>query len=133
MQDRAGPPGTAETVVTFFHYRDLPGALAFDERVPGARLVTGRGRAKICRQAGAAHPGPVDERRGAKRAAPARPVQLCLPVADAAAGHGRAAGQGVPALAGLRDNPGLGLRLFTFEDAEGCQIEIRPALPQGRP
>jgi len=122
----AAPPGGGIGLsITFFYYRDLPAAMRFYEDVLGLRLAIDQGWSKIYRIAGAAHVGLVDEARGMHRAAPEKPVQLCLMVPDVDAWHAYAAAQGVAALSPVRQNAALGIRAFTFTDPEGYQIEVQ--------
>lgn len=120
-----------ELAITFLYYRDLPGAMAFYERVLGATLAIDQGWSKIYRLTGAAHLGLVDETRGARRASADKPVQICLRVADLGAWHRWAAACGVPALTAPRHSAQLGLHVFTFEDPEGYQIEIQSTAAPG--
>ena len=123
--DTPAPPGAAELSITFFYYRDLAGAMRFYEEVMGFRLAIDQGWSKIYRIAGAAHLGLVDETRGMHRAAPEKPVQLCLRVADADAWHAYARARGVSGLSAMKQNDALGIRAFVFEDPEGYQIEVQ--------
>lgn len=127
MAKALSPPqgGAVDLAVTFFYYRDLAAAMRFYEEVMGFRLAIDQGWSKIYRIAGAAHLGLVDETRGMHRAAPEKPVQLCLRVADADAWHAYARARGVGGLSALKQNDALGIRAFVFEDPEGYQIEVQ--------
>ena len=119
------PDGTAELAITFFYYRDLPGAMRFYEQVLGLPLAIDQGWCKIYRLCPGAHVGLVDEARGMHRANPVKPVQLCLRVADVDAWYGYARALALPNLSQLFENETLGIRAFVFDDPEGYQIEIQ--------
>lgn len=123
--DTSTPPGAPELSITFFYYRDLAGAMRFYEEVMGFRLAIDQGWSKIYRIAGAAHLGLVDEIRGMHRAAPEKPVQLCLRVADVDDWHASARARGLRSLSAIKRNDALGIRAFVFEDPEGYQIEVQ--------
>lgn len=126
------PPDTAtELAITFFYYRDLPSAMRFYEDVMGLPLAIDQGWCKIYQLCPGAHVGLVDEARGMHRAAPVKPVQLCLRVGDADAWHRYATDHALPALSGIFENAALGIRAFVFEDPEGYQIEIQQAMREG--
>ena len=126
------PPDTAiELAITFFYYRDLPAAMRFYEGVMGLPLAIDQGWCKIYRLCPGAHVGLVDETRGMHRAAPVKPVQLCLRVGDVDAWHCYATDHALPALSGIFENAALGIRAFVFEDPEGYQIEIQQAVREG--
>jgi len=119
------PAGAVDLAVTFFYYRDLAGAMRFYEEVMGFRLAIDQGWSKIYRIAGAAHLGLVDETRGKHRAAPEKPVQLCLRVPDVDAWHEYARARAVSGLSAVKRSEALGIRAFVFEDPEGYQIEVQ--------
>ncbi len=126
------PPDTpTELAITFFYYRDLPAAIRFYEDVMGLPLAIDQGWCKIYRLCPGAHVGLVDESRGMHRAAPVKPVQLCLRVGDVDAWHCYATDHALPALSGIFENAALGIRAFVFEDPEGYQIEIQQAVREG--
>jgi predicted enzyme related to lactoylglutathione lyase len=133
MSGNPAPPdaGELELAITFFYYRDLAAAMRFYEQVMGFRLVIDQGWSKIYRVAGQARLGLVDESRGMHRAAPEKPVQLCLRVPDVDAWHAHIRACGVAGLTQPRENAGLGIRAFVFEDPEGYQIEIQSATRLG--
>lgn len=116
---------------TFLYYRDLPGAMAFYERVLGVELAIDQGWCKIYRVVDAAHIGLVDESRGSHRANDIKPVQFMIRVPDVDAWHAWVATQDVDALTAPRSNEALGIRAFVFNDPEGYQIEIQSALRPG--
>ncbi len=120
-------PGGIELAITFLYYRDLERAFRFYAGVMGLPLVIDQGWAKIMGLGGGAHVGLVDESRGMRRAAASKPVQLCIRVADLDAWHAHARAAGVSALTEPRENAGLGIRAFVFEDPEGYQIEVQTA------
>ena len=124
-------PKGATLAITFLYYRDLPAAARFYEEVIGLPLVIDQGWSRIYRLAEGAHVGLVDSARGAHRASDAKPVQLCLRVPDATAWHAWAEANAVSALTPMRDNDELGIRVFTFEDPEGYQIEIQTPIREG--
>ncbi|HEY5678529.1 MAG TPA: VOC family protein [Pseudomonadales bacterium] len=133
MPDDRTPPdgGAVQLAITFFYYRDLAAAMRFYEEVMGFRLVIDQGWSKIYRIGGQAHLGLVDEARGMHRAAPEKPVQLCIRVPDVEAWYGYARARGVAGLSKLFSNDQLGIRAFVFEDPEGYQIEIQTATRPG--
>ena len=118
-------PAGASLAITFLYYRDLPGACRFYEEVLGLDLAIDQGWSKIYRICEGAHVGLVDETKGFHRAAPEKPVQLCLRVPDVDAWRGWAAAQGVAGLSEMFENDALGIRAFVFDDPEGYQIEIQ--------
>ena len=118
-------PEGAALAITFFYYRDLPGAVRFYEEVLGLPLAIDQGWCRIYRLCPGAHVGLVDEARGMHRAHPVKPVQLCLRVADVDAWHAWAEGLALPNLSRLFENDALGIRAFVFDDPEGYQIEIQ--------
>lgn len=122
------PEGVPELAITFLYFRDLPGAMAFYERVLGARLAIDQGWSKIYNITGAAHLGLVDETRGAKRASDAKPVQFCIRVGDVDAWHRWVSACDVANLTEPRESAQLGIRAFMFDDPEGYQIEIQTAI-----
>ncbi|RDC74757.1 VOC family protein [Rhodovulum sp. 12E13] len=130
MSAAARPEG-ATLAITFLYYRDLAAAARFYEDVLGLPLAIDQVWSRIYRLAGGAHVGLVDEARGAHRASDSKPVQLCLRVPDVDAWHVWAAARRVGALTPVRDNDALGIRVFTFEDPEGHQIEIQTPTREG--
>ena len=130
MSAAARPEG-ATLAITFLYYRDLAAAARFYEGVLGLSLVIDQGWSRIYRLAHGAHVGLVDETRGAHSASDSKPVQLCLRVPDVDAWHVWAGARGAVALTPVRDNEALGIRVFTFEDPEGHQIEIQTPTREG--
>lgn len=129
MTDR---PGTANTLaITFFYYRDLPGAMRFYEDVLGLPLAIDQGWCKIYRICPGAHVGLVDEARGMNKWAAVKPVQLCIRVPDVDAWYAYAEARGLDGLSALFVNDALGIRAFVFNDPEGYQIEIQSATRAG--
>ena len=125
-------PDTANVLaITFFYYRDLPGAMAFYEKVMGFPLAIDQGWCKIYRIADGAHVGLVDESRGMNKWQPEKPVQLCVRVEDVDAWYAYARHLDLPALSDLFENDALGIRAFVFNDPEGYQIEIQSATRAG--
>jgi predicted enzyme related to lactoylglutathione lyase len=125
------PEGAAELAITFFYYRDLPGAMRFYEDVIGLVLAIDQGWCKIYRVADGAHIGLVDESRGMNKWAPVKPVQFCIRVPDVSAWYVYARECGLDGLSDLFENEALGIRAFVFNDPEGYQIEIQSATREG--
>lgn len=121
-------PEGAELAITFLYYVDLDRALAFYTHIMGFPLAIDQGWSKILRIAGNAHIGLVDETRGMHRAAPVKPVQICLRVADVDAWHAYLSTHEVSGLSSVKDSVALGIRAFVCEDPEGYQIEIQSVL-----
>ena len=114
----------------------LPGLLAVAAAVAAAWPGDALAHAvtvgdKIYLIGGGAHVGLVDESRGMHRAAPVKPVQLCIRVADVDAWYAYARARGLAGLSGLFVNDALGIRAFVFEDPEGYQIELQSATREG--
>jgi predicted enzyme related to lactoylglutathione lyase len=132
-QGTGGPPdgGRVELAITFLYFRDLARAQRFYEDVLGLELAIDQGWSKIYRIAGSAHVGLVDETRGAHRASDAKPVQLCLRVADVDAWHAWVATRDVAGLTSPRSVDALGIRVFVMNDPEGHQIEVQTAIRAG--
>lgn len=130
MSAAARPEG-ASLAITFLYYRDLASAAQFYEDVLGLPLAIHQGWSRIYRLAPGAHVGLVDETKGAHRASDTKPVQICLRVPDVDAWHGWAETQHVSALTPVRESADLGIRVFTFEDPEGHQIEIQTPTREG--
>ncbi|MEE4121214.1 MAG: VOC family protein [Paracoccaceae bacterium] len=128
MSAPATRPEGATLAITFLYFRDLGAAARFYEGVLGLPLAIDQGWSRIYRLAGGAHVGLVDEAKGAHRASETKAVQLCLRVPDVDAWHDWAAARGVAGLTPVRESAGLGIRVFTFEDPEGHQIEIQTPL-----
>jgi predicted enzyme related to lactoylglutathione lyase len=126
------PPDTAnELAITFFYYRDLPGAIQFYEEVLGLSLAIDQGWCKIYRICSGAHVGLVDEARGMNKWSPQKPVQLCIRVKDVDAWFAYAGAKGLDNLSKLFVNDKIGIRAFVFTDPEGYQIEIQTATRPG--
>lgn len=126
------PPKTeVQKVITFFYYRDLPGAMAFYEDVMGFDLAIDQGWCKIYLIGQGAHVGLVDEARGMHKSAPVKPVQLCIRVADVDAWYSYAQDRRLTNLSDLFVNDALGIRAFVFDDPEGYQIEMQSATRAG--
>ena len=119
---------TTRKLITFLYYKDLPRAVRFYEEVVGLTLEIDQGWSKIYRVTTDGYIGLVDETRGSLRANPAKPVQICLRVDDVDAWFAHAEAAGVDKLTRPRSHDGLKIRLFTFEDPEGYQIEIQTPL-----
>jgi lactoylglutathione lyase len=124
-------PDGATLAITFLYYRDLAGAMRFYEDILGLPLVIDQGWSKIYRICPGAHVGLVDEAKGMHRAAPEKPVQLCLRVPDVDAWFAYASNLSLPGLSKLSVNDALGIRAFVFDDPEGYQIEVQSATRQG--
>lgn len=126
------PPGGVELAITFLYYRDLARAEAFYRDVMGFPLVIDQGHvAKIMQIGGSAHVGLVDEAHGMNDWAEAKPVQLCIRVADVDAWHAYAQTLGAANLSQMFRNDALGIRAFVFNDAEGYQIEMQSTTRPG--
>jgi predicted enzyme related to lactoylglutathione lyase len=125
------PELSAQKVITFFYYRDLPAAMAFYEDVLGLELAIDQGWSKIYHISGEAHVGLVDEARGMHRSAPVKPVQLCIRVSDVDDWFDYASSRNLSGLSKMFQNDELGIRAFVFEDPEGYQIEIQTAMWRG--
>lgn len=122
---------SSQKVITFFYYRDLTSAMAFYETVLGLKVTIDQGWCKIYRIGGCAHIGLVDQARGMHRAAPEKPVQLCIRVPDVEAWYRYAGSCNLKGLSELFENDTLGIRAFVFNDPEGYQIEIQTATREG--
>ena len=120
-----------QLVITFFYYRDLAAAMRFYEDVMGLSLAIDQGWTKIYHIGGGAHVGLVDEAKGMRKAAPEKPVQLCIRVQDVDAWHEYAKAREITGLSELFVNEALGIRAFVFEDPEGYQIEMQTATRPG--
>lgn len=125
------PPGANQLAITFFYYRDLPGAMRFYEEVMGLPLAIDQGWCKIYRICEGAHVGLVDETRGMNKWAETKPVQLCIRVDDVDAWYAYAKSENLENLSELFENDALGIRAFVFRDPEGYQIEIQSATRPG--
>ena len=125
------PSAPSELAITFFYYRDLPGAMRFYEEVLGLPLAIDQGWCKIYRICPGAHVGLVDESRGMNRWSETKPVQLCIRTPDVGAWHAYARRLGLMELSELFENEALGIRAFVFRDPEGYQIEIQSATRPG--
>lgn len=117
--------------ITFFYYRDLPRAMAFYEDILGLPLAIDQGWCKIYRICPGAHVGLVDEARGMNKWQAAKPVQLCIRVADVEGWYRYATAQHLDGLSWLSENDALGIKAFVFNDPEGYQIEIQSATRAG--
>jgi predicted enzyme related to lactoylglutathione lyase len=122
------PVADNQKQITFFYYRDLPGAMRFYEEIMGLTLAIDQGWCKIYRVTEGGYIGLVDESRGSHRANPIKPVQFCVRVADVDAWHGWIAAHNPQGMRGPRSNAELRIRAFVFDDPEGYQIEIQSAL-----
>lgn len=120
--------GVVEKVITFFYYTDLQRALAFYTDILGFALEIDQGWSKIMRITGNGYVGLVDESRGMHRAAPIKPVQLCLRVAKVDEWHAFLQSHNVKNLTMVKDSISLGIRAFVFDDPEGYQIEVQSVL-----
>ena len=125
------PDSPNALAITFFYYRDLPAAMRFYEEVLGLPLAIDQGWCKIYRICPGAHVGLVDEARGMNKWQAAKPVQLCIRVANVEAWYRYAETQGLADLSALFENDQLGIRAFVFRDPEGYQIEIQTATRPG--
>ncbi|MEM9475031.1 MAG: VOC family protein [Pseudomonadota bacterium] len=125
------PEGAVELTITFYYYRDLAGAEAFYRDVMGFPLAIDQGWAKIMAIGGGAHVGLVDEAKGMHKAAPVKPVQLCIRVPDVDGWYDYLQEVGVAGLSELFVNDEIGIRAFVFEDPEGYQIELQSATRAG--
>jgi len=123
----SGPEGGVDLAITFLYYRDLTGAMLFYEKLFGFQLAIDQGWSKIYCIAGSAHVGLVDEARGAHRANPIKPIQLCIRVADVDAWHHWLSDKDVESLTEPKTVDELGIRVFTLNDPEGYQIEVQSA------
>ena len=125
------PTAPHDLAITFFYYRDLPGAMRFYEDTLGLPLAIDQGWCKIYRICAGAHVGLVDETKGMNKWAAVKPVQLCIRVADVDAWYRYAGECGLDALSDLFESAPLGIRAFVFNDPEGYQIEIQSATRAG--
>lgn len=125
--DLLRPESYNELAITFFYYRDLPGAMRFYEDVLGLSLAIDQGWCKIYRICAGAHIGLVDETKGMNKWAPTKPVQLCIRVPDVDAWFTYAKSKKLESLSQLFENDALGIKAFVFNDPEGYQIEIQSA------
>ena len=125
------PEGAVELTITFYYYRDLAGSEAFYRDVMGFPLAIDQGWAKIMAIGGGAHVGLVDEAKGMHKAAPVKPVQLCIRVPDVDGWYDYLQEVGVAGLSELFVNDEIGIRAFVFEDPEGYQIELQSATRAG--
>ncbi|MEM1431399.1 MAG: VOC family protein [Pseudomonadota bacterium] len=117
--------------ITFFYYRDLAAACRFYEDTLCLDLAIDQGWAKIYRICADAHVGLVDETQGFHRAAPNKPVQLCLRVADLDGWYAWIRTQKANGLSEVFENEAIGIRAFVFNDPEGYQIEVQTPLRAG--
>ncbi|QPC88450.1 VOC family protein [Mesorhizobium sp. NBSH29] len=122
------PEGGVEKAITFFYYVDLQRALTFYTEVMGFTLEIDQGWAKILRIADHAYVGLVDESRGMHRAAPVKPVQLCIRVPDVDAWHAYLSSANVDGITPAKASTALGIRAFVCNDPEGYQIEVQSVL-----
>jgi lactoylglutathione lyase len=125
------PETAPQLAITFFYYRDLPGAMRFYEDILGLQLAIDQGWCKIYRICAGAHVGLVDETRGMNKWAPVKPVQLCIRVQNVDDWYAYAQAKALGKLSKLFDNEALGIRAFVFCDPEGYQIEIQSATRMG--
>jgi lactoylglutathione lyase len=125
------PEAANELAITFFYYRDLPGAMRFYEDVLGLPLAIDQGWCKIYRICPGAHVGLVDETRGMNKWHQQKPVQLCIRVPRVEDWYAFARARELDALSELFENQALGIRAFVFTDPEGYQIEIQSATRAG--
>ena len=127
----ARPTAPNQLAITFFYYRDLPGAMRFYEDILGLPLAIDQGWCKIYRIAPGAHVGLVDESKGMNKWTADKPVQLCIRVPDVDAWYAYATAQKLDNLSELFVNDSIGIRAFVFNDPEGYQIEIQSATRPG--
>ena len=127
----ARPTAPNQLAITFFYYRDLPGAMRFYEDILGRPLAIDQGWCKIYRIAPGAHVGLVDESKGMNKWTADKPVQLCIRVPDVDAWYAYATAQKLDNLSELFVNDSIGIRAFVFNDPEGYQIEIQSAIRPG--
>ena len=127
----ARPTAPNQLAITFFYYRDLPGAMRFYEDILGLPLAIDQGWCKIYRIAPGAHVGLVDESKGMNKWTADKPVQLCIRVPDVDAWYAYATAQKLDNLLELFVNDSIGIRAFVFNDPEGYQIEIQSATRPG--
>jgi predicted enzyme related to lactoylglutathione lyase len=120
--------GRVEKLITFLYYRDLPAAMRFYEDVLGFSVAIDQGWCKIYGISSDGYVGLVDESRGMHKAHPAKPVQICMRVADVDAWHAYLQERGVDGLTAPRSSDELKIRAFVCYDPEGYQIEIQSAL-----
>ncbi len=125
------PEAAHQLAITFFYYRDLPGAMRFYEDILGLPLAIDQGWCKIYRICPNAHVGLVDETRGMNKWAAVKPVQLCIRVTQVDDWYAYATAKGLDKLSKLFVNDALGIRAFVFADPEGYQIEIQSATRVG--
>lgn len=125
------PETDTQLAITFFYYRDLPGAMRFYEEVLGLSLAIDQGWCKIYALCPGAHVGLVDETKGMNKWTAEKPVQLCIRVPDVDAWYAYARDRQLDALSELFVNDDIGIRAFVFNDPEGYQIEIQSATRPG--
>jgi len=115
-------------LITFFYYEDLEKAAKFYQEVMGFELVIDQGFAKIFKVANSAYMGVVDEKKGAHRANPIKPVELTVIVSDPDAWYVYLKEKGIEPISEPRTLDELNLRMFLVNDPEGYLIEIQKFL-----
>ena len=125
------PEAASELAITFFYYRDLPGAMRFYEETLGLPLAIDQGWCKIYRICPGAHVGLVDETKGMNKWTEVKPVQLCIRVPSVNDWYSYAKARNLDGLSELFVNDEIGIRAFVFNDPEGYQIEIQSATRAG--
>jgi lactoylglutathione lyase len=115
-------------LITFFYYHDVGRAARFYGELMGFELVIDQGFAKIFRVANSAYIGVVDEKKGAQRAHPDKPVELTVVVTDPDAWYAYLKAKGAQLLSEPRTLEDLNLRMFLMHDPEGYLIEIQKFL-----
>lgn len=115
-------------LITFFYYEDLEKAAKFYQEVMGFELVVDQGFAKIFKVANSAYMGVVDEKKGAHRANPIKPVELTVIVSDPDAWYVYLKEKGIQPISEPRTIEALNLRMFLLNDPEGYLIEIQKFL-----
>jgi catechol 2,3-dioxygenase-like lactoylglutathione lyase family enzyme len=127
MTDKLARPEVKE-LITFFYYEDVDRAACFYQEIMGFELAIDQGFAKIFRVAQNAYLGVVDEKKGAQRAHPQKPVELTVIVSDPDAWYAYLLARGMQPLSAPRTLEALNLRMFLLHDPEGYLIEIQKFL-----
>ena len=115
-------------LITFFYYHDVEQAARFYRDIMGFELVIDQGFAKIFRVANSAYLGVVDEKKGAQRAHPVKPVELTVIVSDPDAWYAYLQEKGVQPVSEPRTLEPLHLRMFLLHDPEGYLVEVQKFL-----
>lgn len=115
-------------LITFFYYKDLELARKFYQEVMGFELVIDQGFAKIFKVANNAFMGIVDEKKGAHRANPIKPVELTVIVPDPDEWYRYLLSKGVQPICEPKTMESMKLRMFLLHDPEGYLIEIQKFL-----